>query len=158
MSDHKWKRCSDEIKKALPAATFPTVTELRQEGPLMRGFLMKTTGRVGDFLICGSRQAVPGQFPYLSKTYCRAAMGGLAAIDVIADTMRRVSYPQFWEYMVTHFKTEAIAVYRALDLVQRKPFLGFADNSIRVVLSSPISGCGLRFVQKSGSRSLGRNP
>jgi len=98
MSDHKWKRCSDEIKKALPAVTFPTVTELRQEGPLMRGFLIKTTGQVGDFLICGSRQADPGQFPYLSNTYCRDVRGGLVAIDVIADTLRRVSYPQFWEY------------------------------------------------------------
>jgi hypothetical protein len=117
MSDHKWKRCSDEIKKALPAATFPTVAELRHEGPLMKGFLIKTTGQFGDFLICGLRQADPFQFPYLSNTYCRAVMGGLVAIDVIADTRRRVFYPQFCEYMVAHFKTKAIAVYRALDLV-----------------------------------------
>jgi hypothetical protein len=125
MSDHKWKRCSDEIEKAITMTTFPTVTEFRQEGPLMRGFLIKMTGQVGD---CGSRQADQGQFPYLSNTCCRAVMGGLAAIDVISDKMRRVSYPQFWEYMVAHFKTEAIALYQALDITQRKPFLGFADN------------------------------
>jgi hypothetical protein len=128
MSDHKWKRCSDELKKMLPAATFLTASELRQEGNLMRGFLIKTTGQVGEFLMCGSRNADPSQFPYVSNTYCRAVMGGLAAIDVITDTMRRVSHPPFWQYMVANFRTEAIAIYRALDLLHQKPFLGFADN------------------------------
>jgi hypothetical protein len=42
MSDHKWKRNTDELKKILPATTFPTVARIRQEGPLMRGFLIKT--------------------------------------------------------------------------------------------------------------------
>jgi hypothetical protein len=48
MSDHKWKRSTDELKKILPAATFPTVAKIRQEGPLMRGLLIKTVGQVGD--------------------------------------------------------------------------------------------------------------
>jgi hypothetical protein len=33
--------------------------------------------------------------------------------------------------MVANFRMEAIAVYPALDLMQRKPFLGFADNIVR---------------------------
>jgi hypothetical protein len=78
--------------------------------------------------MCGTRIADPAQFPYVSNTYCRAVMGGLAAIDVIADTMRWISNPPFWQYMVEHFRTEAITLYRALELVHRKPFLGFADN------------------------------
>jgi hypothetical protein len=33
--------------------------------------------------------------------------------------------------MVANFRTEAITVYPALDLVQRKLFLGFVDNIVR---------------------------
>jgi hypothetical protein len=128
MSDHKWERSTDELKKILPAATFPTVAKIRQEGPLMRGFLIKTVGQVGDFIMCGSREADPAQFPYLSNTYCRAIMGELAAIDITADTLRSISQLPFWEYMVALYRTEAIAVYLAFDLVHCKPFLGFADN------------------------------
>jgi hypothetical protein len=78
MSDHKRRRCTDQLKKTLPSATFPTVAEIRQEGPLMRGFLVKTVGQVEAFLVRGSREAGPTQFPYLSIMYCRAVMGGLA--------------------------------------------------------------------------------
>jgi hypothetical protein len=76
MSNHKWRRCTDELK-TLPSATFPTIAEIRQEGLLMRGFLVQTVGQVGDFLVCVSREARPTQFPYLTNTYCRAVMGGL---------------------------------------------------------------------------------
>jgi hypothetical protein len=80
MSNHKWRRCTDELKKTLPSATFPMVAEIQQEGLLMRGFLVQTVGQVGDFLVCGSREAGPTQFPYLTNTYCRAVMGGLALL------------------------------------------------------------------------------
>ncbi len=92
---------------------------------MMRGFLIKTVGQVGDFIMCRSLAADPAQFPHLSNTYCFAVMGGLAAT---ADTMRRISHLPFWEYMVALYRTEAIAVYLAYDLVHCKPFLGFADN------------------------------
>jgi hypothetical protein len=77
MSDHKWRRCTDELKKTLPSATFPMIAEIRQEG-LLRGFLVKTVVQVGGFLLSGSQEAGPTQFPYLTNTYCRVVMGGLA--------------------------------------------------------------------------------
>ncbi len=158
MSDHKWTRCY-EIRKAFLAATFPTVAELRQEGPLMRGFLIKTTGQVGDFLNLWLETGGPRSVPELLEYLLQSCDGGLGGHRCHLRTRWGVSpipsSGSTWSLTSRRRQLRCIGPW-----ISSRGSLSWAlrTTSIGVILSNPISGCGLRCVHKSRSRSLGRNP
>jgi hypothetical protein len=128
MTAAKHSKIEKELRGASAVIPFLTLNDLKVVGPIVRECMARCKTQVDRFLALGHRQIDSRVQIYTSNTYARAVMGGLAAMTIIFDVMRRLPDDSFWGALIKHFPTDALSLYKAFGVVYSRPYIGYADN------------------------------
>jgi hypothetical protein len=80
MTTKKWERLRGEIATSARATALPSVNEVKELGPDIRAFLIHAGSYVSTFITLGQRTCSQTLHIYLSNTFSRAVLAGMAAL------------------------------------------------------------------------------
>jgi hypothetical protein len=129
MTTKKWERLRGEIAATAKATALPAVNEVKELGPDIRTFLIRAGSYVSTFIALGQRTCSQTLHIYMSNTYSRAVLAGMAALTVIVDLFTTLPNRGFWCYLFQSYPTDAANLASALELVASRPYIGFCENT-----------------------------
>jgi hypothetical protein len=129
MTTKKWERLRGEIATSARATALPSVNEVKELGPDIRAFLIHAGSYVSTFIALGQRNCSQTLYIYLSNTYSRAVLAGMAVLTVIVDLFTTLPNRGFWCFLFKSYPTDAANLASALELVASCPYIGFCDNT-----------------------------
>jgi len=129
MTTKKWERLRGEMAATAQATSLPAVNEVKELGPDIRSFLIRSGSYVSTFIALGQRTCSQTLHIYMSNTYSRSVLAGMAALTVIVDLFTTLPNRGFWCYLFRSYPTDAANLASALELVASRPYIGFCDNT-----------------------------
>ena len=136
MTAEKYARIVEELSAVLPPdILFPSVSEIRDLGPLIRLFLVKEMCHIGHFFAEPASILRPNVTHFTANTYARAVLGGLTSLTLIIDTVRQFPYQKLWSYMIENYREEFENIMEGLRTVTSCPYVGYMNTEHRANLT-----------------------
>lgn len=106
LSSVKYYKITSELHCISNTLTLPPRDTIVAMGKQMRLNLIFSGGNISTFFLTASRQLDKVNQVYTTNTIAGAATGGLAAVHVIADTLRPLTKPKVIAYFLQAYKNE----------------------------------------------------